>query len=214
MIRFCFFILYFAKNIKVMAANTKKRKLTPKEERFCYEYLANGFNATKAAIKAGYSQRSAGEIGRQNLMKLELRNKIQDMKDNLSETAGISALMIAKEHAKIAFSDVASLHNTWITRKELEELTDDQRSCIQEISSKILKQNQGTRDEPDMWDVEYVKIKTYDKQKSLEALSDLLGYKAPVKQEITGKDGKDLFNRLSDEELDSKLLELERKLKK
>lgn len=194
-----------------MTANTKKRKLTPKEERFCYEYLANGFNATKAAIKAGYSSKSAAEIGRQNLIKLEIQNKIQAMKDNLAETAGISALMIAQEHAKIAFSSVANLHNTWIERKDLDELTEDERACIQEVSTKVVK----VKNELDEYnDVEYIKIKTYDKQKSLEALSDLLGYKAPVKQEITGKDGKDLFNRLSDEDLDAKLLDLERKLSK
>ena len=197
-----------------MAIDKAKRKLTPKEERFCYEYLANGFNATKAATKAGYSQKSAAEIGRQNLMKLEIQIRIQAMKDNLAETAGISALMIAQEHSKIAFSDVASLHNTWIERKELNQLTPEQKACIQEVSTKVTKVNIGGKDDPIMADVEYVKIKTYDKQKSLDALSNLLGYNAPVKSEITGKNGKDLFNRLSDEELDSKLLEMERKLKK
>lgn len=197
-----------------MAADGKIQKLTPKEERFCYEYLANGFNATKAALKAGYSQKNARVIAAQNLAKLNIQTRIQAMKDNLAETAGISALMIAREHSKIAFSDVASLHDTWITRKELNALTDDQKSIIQEVSTKVTKVNIGGKDDPIMADVEYVKIKTYDKQKSLDALANLLGYNAPVKSEVTGKNGKDLFNRLSDEELDSKLFELERKLKK
>ena len=46
----------------------------------------------------------------------------------------------------------------------------------------------------------------YDKQKSLDSINQMLGYNAPEKREITGKDGKDLIpqidlGRLSDEEL-------------
>lgn len=184
----------------------KKRKLTAKQERFCYEYLANGFNASKAAAKAGYSPKTAAKMGSENLAKPELRVRIQEMKDSLAETAGISALMIAQEHAKIAFSSVARLHNTWLERKKLYELTEDQKDCIQEVSTKVMKKNVGTREEPDIVDVEYVKIRTYDKQKALDSLSNLLGYNAPLKQELTGKDGKDLipatdYSKLSTAEL-------------
>ena len=189
-------------------------KLTIKQEKFCYEYLANGFNATKAALAAGYSKKTAHATGWENLRKPEIQNRIQDMKDNLAESAGISALMVVKEHAKIAFSDVASLHNTWIERKELSELTDEQRACIQEVSTKVLKKNIGTREEPDIVDVEYVKIKTYDKQRALDSISNMLGFNAPIKQEITGKDGRDLFAKLTDDELDAKILELENKMNK
>ena len=70
-------------------------------------------------------------------MKLEIQSRIQHMKDNLAETAGITALMIASEHAKIAFSSIAHLHNTWISLKEFETLTEDQKTCIQEISTKV-----------------------------------------------------------------------------
>jgi len=194
-----------------MQDNTENKKLTPKEERFCYEYLANGFNATKACIKAGYSERTARSIGAENLTKPYIHERIQAMKDNLAETAGISALMIASEHSKIAFSGVAHLHNSWIERKELEDLTEDQKACIQEISTKVVKVNVGSREEPVMADVEYVRIKTYDKQKSLEALSDLLGFNAPKKTEVTGKDGKDLFKGMTDDELEAKIKELEAK---
>ena len=168
----------------------QKRKLTPKEERFCYEYLACGMNATKAAIKAGYSKKTATEIGRQNLLKLVIQERIQYMKDNLAEAAGITATMIAAEHAKIAFNSIAHLHNTWIELKEFNQLTDDQKACIQEISTKVMKVKSydGVTN-----DVEYVRIKLYDKQRALDSLTNLLGFNAPVKKEITGKDGKDLI---------------------
>lgn len=194
-----------------MEANTEIKPLTNKEERFCYEYLANGFNATKACIKAGYSKKTAYASGSRLLKNVKVQERIQHLKDNLAETAGISALMVANEHAKIAFSGVAHLHNSWIERKELEDLTDDQKACIQEISTKVVKVNIGERDNPVMADVEYVRIKTYDKQKSLEAISELLGFNAPKKTEVTGKDGKDLFKGMTDDELEAKIKELEAK---
>jgi phage terminase small subunit len=204
--------LYFKEHHQhFMNENVENKPLTPKEERFCYEYLANGFNATKACIKAGYAEKSAFVTGSRLLRKAKVHERIQAMKDNLAETAGISALMIANEHAKIAFSGVAHLHNSWIDRKELEDLTEDQKACIQEISTKIVKVNIGSKDNPIMADVEYVRIKTYDKQKSLDAISELLGFNAAKKTELTGKDGKELFSRLTDEELEEKIKSLEKK---
>ena len=44
--------------------------MTPKQTRF--EYLANGLNATKAAISAGYTEKTAASIGEENLRKPEI----------------------------------------------------------------------------------------------------------------------------------------------
>ncbi|MGM0168250.1 phage terminase small subunit [Enterococcus sp. AZ135] len=46
--------------------------LTPKQKAFADEYIINGGNATQAAIKAGYSKKTAGRIAGQNLKKLEI----------------------------------------------------------------------------------------------------------------------------------------------
>lgn len=50
-------------------------KLTPKQKRFCDEYLVD-LNATQAAIRAGYSKKTARQIGEQNLSKLVIRSYI------------------------------------------------------------------------------------------------------------------------------------------
>jgi len=107
-----------------------------------------------------------------------LQKRIKSLKDNLAETAGISSLRVIKEHEKIAFSSIAHLHNTWLERTEFERLTDDQKACIKNISTKIVKRNICTNDEPDIVDVEYVKIELYDKQKSLDSINAMLGYAA------------------------------------
>jgi phage terminase small subunit len=135
------------------------------------------------------------------------------MKDNLAETAEISPIQIVNEHAKIAFSNITNLHKSWIERKEFECLTEDQKACIQEISTKVMKVNVGDRENPVMADVEYVRIKTYDKQKALDSLANLLGFNAPKKTELTGKNGKDLIPESDVEKMKNELFDLVEKIK-
>ena len=51
-------------------------KLTAKQQRFCDEYLID-LNATQAAIRAGYSKKTANRIGTENLSKLVIREYIE-----------------------------------------------------------------------------------------------------------------------------------------
>jgi phage terminase small subunit len=90
------------------------------------------------------------------------------------------------EHQKMAFSSIASLHNTWIQRKDFELLTEDQKSCIAEIDTKIRTEYEYNADteskEPIR--VEYVRIKLYDKQKALDSISKMLGFDASSKIDV------------------------------
>jgi phage terminase small subunit len=52
---------------------TKKGRLTPKQERFVQEYLVD-LNATQAAIRAGYSRKTAYSIGEENLKKPDIQD--------------------------------------------------------------------------------------------------------------------------------------------
>lgn len=53
----------------------KKKQLTPKQVLFIQEYLVDS-NATQAAIRAGYSKKTAMQIGEQNLRKLDIATGI------------------------------------------------------------------------------------------------------------------------------------------
>lgn len=171
------------KSIEEQRHMEEMAKLTDKQEKFCYEYVLH-LNATKAAINAGYSEKTAYSIGGENLKKPEIQERIRYMQDNLAETAQLSALRVLKEHEKIAYSSIAHMHQTWVERKDFEELTDDQKACIKSISTKILKKNIGTKEDPEIVDVEYVRIELYDKQKALDAINQMLGYNAPTKSEV------------------------------
>jgi phage terminase small subunit len=66
-------------------------KLTVKQRLFCKAYLANGFNATQAALTAGYSEDSAQAIGSENLSKPLVKQfidkRIKTMEEKLDITA-------------------------------------------------------------------------------------------------------------------------------
>lgn len=169
-----------------MTEQTEDR-LTAKQERFCYEYCMD-FNATQAAIRSGYSEKTAGVIGCENLTKPYIQSRIKEMQDKLAETAGVSKLRVLSEHMKLAFSSIAHLHNTWIHRKDFELLTDEQKSCIAEIDTKIKTEYEYDPNNPkekNPISVEYVRIKLYDKQKALDSISKMLGFDAATKIDLT-----------------------------
>ncbi|MGO2336494.1 terminase small subunit [Providencia sp.] len=65
---------------------SKDKELTPQQKRFVAEYLIDG-NATQAAIRAGYSEKSARNIGQQLLAKTSLANEIaHQQQQSLSRT--------------------------------------------------------------------------------------------------------------------------------
>lgn len=64
--------------------------MTPRQEKFCVEYLID-LNATQAAIRAGYSRRTADRIANQNLRKLEIQSRIKKMRDEYYDKTIMSA---------------------------------------------------------------------------------------------------------------------------
>lgn len=64
--------------------------MTPKQARFVVEYLVDG-NATQAAIRAGYSERTAGKIGGENLQKPEIKAAIAAAESERLERVKLSA---------------------------------------------------------------------------------------------------------------------------
>lgn len=68
----------------------KPRPLTPKQQRFVEEYAVDR-NATQAAIRAGYSEKTAAAIGFENLRKPKILEKVIEELDRLSEVTGVTA---------------------------------------------------------------------------------------------------------------------------
>lgn len=86
-------------------------KLTEKQKRFCEEYLID-LNATQAAIRAGYSKKTANRIAAENLSKPDIQLHLQELMRQRSERTGITADFVIEQLSHIAAAD------TEITGKE------------------------------------------------------------------------------------------------
>lgn len=64
-------------------------KLTAKQQRFCEEYLID-FNATQAAIRSGYSEKTAHAIGQENLRKPIIQLYLEEKKKEASDRCAIT----------------------------------------------------------------------------------------------------------------------------
>ena len=81
-------------------------KLTAKQQRFCDEYLID-LNATQAAIRAGYSEKTAYSAGQRMLKNVEVQAYINVRKMDRIERTEITQDKVLQELALIAFSNAA-----------------------------------------------------------------------------------------------------------
>lgn len=72
-----------------------------KYERFCQEYMVDS-NATQAAIRAKYSEKTAQQQGSRLLLNVVISNRIAVLSHKLSKETGISVKMVAEGFRKIA----------------------------------------------------------------------------------------------------------------
>lgn len=85
--------------------------LNPKQQRFVEEYLVD-LNATQAAIRAGYSAKTAHAIAEKLLRKAEINEAIQSAMKSRSERTEVTQDRVIQELAAMAFYDPADLAST------------------------------------------------------------------------------------------------------
>lgn len=144
-------------------------KLTAKQQRFVEEYLVD-LNATQAAIRAGYSPHSAREIGCETLAKPYIQEFIGKAIAERSKRTGVNQDRVINELAKIAFAnmkDFAVWDEKGVKFKSNDELTEEDTSCVSEITEVEVETDYGTK--------RTKKIKLYDKISALEKLGKHLG---------------------------------------
>lgn len=81
------------------------QELTDRQARFCEEYLID-LNATQAAIRAGYSKKTAREQAAQNLSKLNIQEKIAELKAERAKRTEMTQDSVIQELAAVARTEV------------------------------------------------------------------------------------------------------------
>ena len=91
--------------VKAVFTAPENEELTEREQLFC-RFFVNNRNATQAAIKAGYSPRSAAEIGYENLRKPHIRAEINRLRKIRNHDLILSEDDIVERYMRIAFADM------------------------------------------------------------------------------------------------------------
>ena len=140
------------------------RKLTEKQQLFVDEYLID-LNATQAAIRAGYSVKTANEQGSQNLAKLSIQQAIAEKMAERSRRTGVNQDRVVLELAKMAFVKMTDVVDS--NGKIKENATDDDLACIESVKYKHSDTETGYSVERE--------VKIGSKLKALELLGKHLG---------------------------------------
>ena len=101
--------------------------MTPKQQAFCDYYIASG-NATEAAKKAGYSEKTAYSIGQRLLKDVEIKNKIQQA----SQQAQKSRIATAEEILEYLSGVVRNTEETTRERTKAAELLGKRYALFEE----------------------------------------------------------------------------------
>lgn len=105
------------------------RTLTKKQQEFVAAYLIDG-NATKAALSAGYSKRTAAKQGSQLLAIPRIQQEIAKKHNKRLEKFEISAEKVLNEIAKLAFFDPRKLFREDGSPKHITELDDETAMAV------------------------------------------------------------------------------------
>ena len=129
-------------------------KLTEKQQRFVDEYLID-LNATQAAIRAGYSAKTADVQGSRMLGNVKVQQAISEAMAERSKRTGINQDRVVLELAKIALVKIK------------DTATEDDLACIESIKYKESESDTGSSVERE--------VKIASKLKALELLGKHLG---------------------------------------
>ena len=141
-------------------------KLTPKQQRFCDEYLID-LNATQAAIRAGYKRSEYTDTNANKLLEnTRIAEEIEKAMAERSKRTGINQDRVVQELAKLAFVNAADVIDvesaTVLPNAKPEDL-----ACIQSVKVKRTTKGKNV--------IEEREVKFYDKKDSLVQLGRHLG---------------------------------------
>lgn len=103
--------IFYTSIIPTMSEIEKRKKKESKPEKpdkrniFCREYITD-FNATQAAIRAGYSEATAKQAGSRLLSFVDIQNRIKKLLDKRKEKIEVNQQQIINELRKIGFASL------------------------------------------------------------------------------------------------------------
>lgn len=141
-------------------------KLNDKHKIFISEYLVDR-NATAAAIRAGYSEKTAKQQGSRLLTNADIKAEIDRRTEKRAERLEITADRVLQEIAKLAFMDPRRFFNSDSSPKQIGELDDDTAAAL--AGMEVVELFDGQGDQKHCYGL-LKKYKLADKGQNLERL--------------------------------------------
>ncbi len=151
--------------------------LTSRQDQFCREYLID-LNASAAARRAGYSEKSAGRQAQENLQKPLIQARIKELMAERAERVQVKADQVLEELAKVAFSDIRDVvtwDGTGLRVSPSDEISDAAAGAIKRVRVRGNAQQSAERGDGKVRSVEVV---LHDKLQALALLTRHLGMDA------------------------------------
>jgi phage terminase small subunit len=145
--------------------------LTPKIKRFCEEYIKD-LNKTQAAIRAGYSEKTAKTQASRLLTKVNVQDYVATLKQKLSDKNEGLAQRVIDELSKLGFANIQDYIDKDNEVKDLTTITRDKAAAIESIKKTVTKF--GGSGSP-AGKKTTIQFKLYDKISALEKLGRHLG---------------------------------------
>jgi phage terminase small subunit len=118
---------------KHVNAGNGQAAATARRNAFVQAYIANGNNATQAAITAGYSPKTAYSQGQRLLKKVEISRELAEAAQSVAEITGLKTQRVLLETARLAYSDPARIYREDGSVKHVTEMDEDTRAAIAAI---------------------------------------------------------------------------------
>lgn len=154
--------------------------LTAKQDMFCREYLID-LNATQAAIRAGYSAKTANRTASENLSKPDIQTRIAELKAQRNDLVGINATYVLNRLVEIDQMDVLDILTSTGELKPVSQWPKVWRTTLSGLDV-VEMSSEGTTA------ALLKKIKWPDKVKNLELIGkhiNVQAFKEQVEQKVT-----------------------------
>lgn len=146
--------------------------LTPKQQRFVDEYLID-LNGTQAAIRAGYSKKTARQIAEENLSKPYIAAAVQQAMSRRELRTEVTQDMVLREYAKLAFLDPRRFYDENGNLIPVHELPADVAAALAGMEIATSRTGKDVEGIPEYEDIK--KIKFIDKKGALDSVARHLG---------------------------------------
>jgi hypothetical protein len=178
---------------KTYTLDELKKSLNEQQQRFGEARL---FNNKVQAYMIAYPDceyKSASASATRLLEDVRIKQFIELLKNDIEDITGVSKIRNVAELAKIAYSNISHIHDSWIDLSDWEEIKENNPDILHAIESIDTKTEQKTYktdgDDESEIEIKYVKVKFYNKTSAIQEINKMMGYNEAEKHDHSSSDG-------------------------